>query len=133
MLKSFHLTTVFWAASILFITETALTHPLTVGSKFPVVTRSDTDKPVCYMQTLNGRTLNLSSLCGKKPSAQPQEVIDEDASLIDREVTYTEPETLSSRQASTQDEVFDPSGNKVDTTSVMVCTGTDCVESRLIR
>jgi hypothetical protein len=85
------------------------------------------------MQTLNGRILNLSSLCGKKPRTHPQEVIDENNNLIDREVTYTEPETLSSRQAATQDEVFDPSGNKVETTSIMVCTGTDCSESRLIR
>jgi hypothetical protein len=126
MLKSFHLTAVLWAASILFITETALTGPLTVGSKFPAETSSDTDKPVCYMQIANGRTLNLSSLCGKKPSAQPQEFIDEDRSVIDRGVTDTDRGTLSPRQAATQDDVFDSSGNKVRTTSVVTCTGTDC-------
>jgi hypothetical protein len=31
MVKSFHLTPMLWAASILFITETALTHPLTLA------------------------------------------------------------------------------------------------------
>jgi hypothetical protein len=126
MLKSLHLTAILWATSILFITETALTRPLTVGSKFPAETSSDTDKPVCYMQTPNGRTLNLSSLCGKRPSAQPQAVTSGDNSVIERRTADTESQTLSLGQAATQDEMFDSNGNKVKTTSVVTCTGTDC-------
>jgi hypothetical protein len=126
MLKFFHLTAVLCAASILFIAETALTHPVTVGSKFPAETNSDTDKPVCYMQTPNGTTLNLSSLCGKRPSAQPQAVTSGNNGVIERGTTDTEPQTLSLGQAAPQDEMFDPNGNKVRTTSVVSCTGTDC-------
>jgi hypothetical protein len=75
MLKSFHWIAVLTAASILCIAETALTRPLTVGDKYPVVPTSNTDQLVCYMQTADDRTLNLSSLCGKKPSVQPQVAI----------------------------------------------------------
>jgi hypothetical protein len=34
---------------------------------YPIVSSSDADTPVCYMQTANGQTENLSSMCGKKP------------------------------------------------------------------
>jgi hypothetical protein len=68
----FHLIAVLIATSILFVAETAFSHPLTIGDEYPVVSSPDTDKPVCYMQTVDGRTLDLSSLCGKKNSAQPQ-------------------------------------------------------------
>ncbi len=75
MLKFFHLTAVLSAASILFIAETALTHPLTTGDKYPVVPSSDTDTLSCYMQTADSRTLNLDNLCRNQPSAQSQVVI----------------------------------------------------------
>jgi hypothetical protein len=72
MHQFFHLIAVLTATSILFVAETAFSHPLIIGNKYPVVSRSDTDKPICYMQTVDGRTLNLSRLCEKKTSAQPQ-------------------------------------------------------------
>ncbi len=72
MLKYFHLTAVLWAGSILFIAETAFSLPLTTGDKYPVALSSDTDMPVCYMQTGDGRTLNLSSLCRDQPRPQSQ-------------------------------------------------------------
>lgn len=41
---------------------------------YPILSSSNTDTPVCYIQTTDGQTLNLSSMCGKKPdqpAAQP--------------------------------------------------------------
>ncbi len=34
---------------------------------YPILSSSDTDTSVCYIQTTDGQTLNLSSMCGKKP------------------------------------------------------------------
>jgi hypothetical protein len=34
----------------------------------PSIQNSNTDMPVCYMQTVAGRTLNLSRMCGKQPT-----------------------------------------------------------------
>jgi hypothetical protein len=78
MLKFLHLTAVFSVASILCIAEAGLSHPLSVKSQASGVPNSDTNKLVCYMQTADGRTLNLDSLCRNKPNkatAQPQIVV----------------------------------------------------------
>lgn len=83
MYQSFRFTAIFCSAWILFIPEMAFSRPLTTASKYSIVSNSDTDEPVCYMQTVDGRTVNLSSLCGKKisdqfqaePQAEPQVVI----------------------------------------------------------
>lgn len=63
MLKSFPLTALLSATSILLVAEATFSRPLTTGSQGSVVP----DKPVCFIQTANGTTLNLSSLCGKVP------------------------------------------------------------------
>jgi hypothetical protein len=65
MLKSFHLIAVLLAVSTLLIAETALSSSITPVSQYPVVPNSDIDNPVCYMQTADGRTLDLSNLCGE--------------------------------------------------------------------
>jgi len=73
MLKAFHVIAVLSATSILFIAPSALTRPITISNnKYPAVSTSDVDKPVCYMQTLDHRTLDLSRLCEKKASNQIQ-------------------------------------------------------------
>lgn len=74
MLKAFHLIPVISIASILFATETAFSRPPATDSRYPVVPSSDINNPVCFMQTADGRTLNLSSLCRKvsQPTTQAQ-------------------------------------------------------------
>lgn len=92
MLKTFCLTAVLSTALMPFLAEMALGNPLprssiysavpsaeststgsqSVGSQQPVVPNdSDPDQPVCYMQTADGRVLNLASLC-KQKSEQEQ-------------------------------------------------------------
>jgi hypothetical protein len=67
MLKSLHLIPVVLAVLLLFIAET----PSRSIAKnyqypqYPVVSNSDIDMLVCYMQTADGRTLDLSNLCRK--------------------------------------------------------------------
>ncbi|HEY9671528.1 MAG TPA: hypothetical protein V6D11_08800 [Waterburya sp.] len=68
MLKFLNFTVAFVTASILLITNTASSQPPTVSSKYSTVPISDNDEPVCYMQISDGRTLDLSRLCEKKPS-----------------------------------------------------------------
>ena len=75
MLKPLHLATVFSAGSILLIAKAAFSRPSTISSQYPVKPSSNTDNLVCYMQTADGTTLNLNSLCGKKPSLQSQAVV----------------------------------------------------------
>lgn len=71
MMNCFHLTTILTVSSILFLAETALTHPLMISSEHPVVLTLGKNELVCYMQTADGRTLNLSSLCQQKPRSRP--------------------------------------------------------------
>jgi hypothetical protein len=88
MHQSFRFTAIFCSAWILFIPETAFSCPLTTASKYPVVSNLDTDEPVCYMQTVDGRTVNLSSLCGKKISAQSQAQPQTQPQVVISDVSY---------------------------------------------
>jgi hypothetical protein len=54
--QSVTLTTVF----IFLIAQTAFGLPL----NYPVVQNSDSNTPFCYMKTQDGRTLDLSNICG---------------------------------------------------------------------
>ena len=72
MLNSLDWTVALATASLLFMAKTAFSQPPTVSYKYPVVPSSDTGQLVCYMQTVDGKTLNLSSLCGKKTNVQSQ-------------------------------------------------------------
>lgn len=74
MLKPFSLIPIISATSILFLADTAFSNSLPTGSIYPEVPNPDIAQPVCYMQTGDGRTLNLSRLCEKKqnPVVQPQ-------------------------------------------------------------
>jgi hypothetical protein len=71
MLKLFHLRAAFYAVLISLITETALGRPLAVDFKYPEVPNLDMDELVCYMQTADGRVLNLQSLCQPIRSVVP--------------------------------------------------------------
>ena len=71
MLKLFRLTGVFCAVLMPLIAETAFDRPIALGSQYPVVPSSDRDELVCYMQTADGRVLNLHSLCKPVRSVVP--------------------------------------------------------------
>lgn len=75
MPSSLHLTIALATASILSIAETAASQVATLTSNYSLVPSSNTDQLVCYMQTADGRTLNLDSLCIKKLNEQSQIVI----------------------------------------------------------
>ncbi len=74
MLESLRLIDGFWATLILFIIETSFSGPLAADSYYPVVPSLDIEKLVCYMQTADGRTLNLDTLCRKQLRADFQTV-----------------------------------------------------------
>lgn len=125
MLKYFHLRVAFLAASMLFIAETASSNP-PIGSESPMITGLNTDNLVCYMQTADGRTVNLDSLCINQPQIVASafrynddhiiisvinktetnvnfikvdyEVIGQDSSVIQSKATYTAQHTLSPGQ-----------------------------------
>ncbi len=60
------------ATLIPFMAQSAFSLPPTRNSQDSVVQR-DTNKPVCYMETTEGRTLNLSSMCGGNNQKNPQQ------------------------------------------------------------
>ncbi len=66
MLKFFHLTAIVSSVLILSIAETAFSSSITAGSQYPGGSNSDRDNLLCYMQTEDGRILNLNNLCGKQ-------------------------------------------------------------------
>ena len=68
MLKCLNPTRTLSTALTLLVTDIAFSQPLRASSQYPVVLNSDINKPVCYMQTPDGGTLDLSSLCGKVSS-----------------------------------------------------------------
>lgn len=59
MPKLSYLTAVLSTALVSLMAEAAFSRPLT----YPVVQNSDT-APLCYMQTSDGRTLDLTEMCG---------------------------------------------------------------------
>lgn len=71
MLKLFRLTVVLSAVLMPLATKTAFGRPIALGSQYPAVPSSDMSNPVCYMQTADGRVLNLHSLCKPVRSIVP--------------------------------------------------------------
>jgi hypothetical protein len=66
MLKFLRLTAILSSVLILSIAETAFSSSITAGSQYPGIPNSDRDNLFCYMQTEDGRILNLNNLCGKQ-------------------------------------------------------------------
>ncbi len=60
------------AILIPFMEQSAFSFTQTISSQDPVVP-IDTDKPVCYMETTDGRTLNLSSMCRRNNKIESQQ------------------------------------------------------------
>jgi uncharacterized protein YjbI with pentapeptide repeats len=45
--------------------DVAASNPLSVGSKYQILVSSETDTPACYIQTEDGKILDLRNLCGQ--------------------------------------------------------------------
>jgi len=65
MLKCFFLPTTLSVILIPFMAEVAFSRPVFSDSQHPKVHNSEVDLPLCYIQTADGRTLNLQKLCNK--------------------------------------------------------------------
>lgn len=46
-------------------TRVAFSHPLSPSSQSPKLQNAPVDVPFCYMQTIDGRTLDLQKLCSQ--------------------------------------------------------------------
>lgn len=60
------------AALIPLMAQSALSFPQTEGSYYSSVPIKETDQPVCYLQTIDGRTLDLSNMCQRDDSKNRQ-------------------------------------------------------------
>lgn len=67
MLKLFRLTGFSFFVLSTLLGETAFGSSPPKKDQNPNVAESETDVPVCYIQTTNNTTLNLSSLCNQTP------------------------------------------------------------------
>lgn len=65
MVRPFLLPTTLSVVLILFMTEVTFSRPVFSDSQHPKVQNSEVDLPLCYMQTADGRTLNLQKLCSE--------------------------------------------------------------------
>jgi hypothetical protein len=119
MPNCWHLTIALATVSTLFISETASSQLSTVSSNYHLVSGSNTDQLVCYMQTADGRTINLDSLCIKKRSNQSQIVISDmthkDNSLIGRVVNRSSKTIYNTR---VNYEVIDENDRVIDRGSI---------------
>ncbi|MBD1889432.1 hypothetical protein [Coleofasciculus sp. FACHB-SPT9] len=67
MFRYFRLTATVSTALISLFPGIAFSLPLQADSPYPVVPASNIDIPVCYLQTEDGRTVDLGKLCIQAP------------------------------------------------------------------
>ncbi len=67
MQKTLHLTAFLWIASSLLVNYHPSSNSWIPNFKAARASASEIDTPFCYMQTSDGRTLDLTQLCGQKP------------------------------------------------------------------
>ena len=67
MLRCFRLTATLSTVLISLVPGMALSLPLQPDSPYPVVPASNIDVPVCYLETEDGRTVDLGKLCIQTP------------------------------------------------------------------
>ncbi|MBD2537591.1 hypothetical protein H6G60_01905 [Coleofasciculus sp. FACHB-SPT36] len=67
MQKTLTLTISFWIASIFFGNHQSSGNSWITNLQAVRASASEIDMPFCYMQTSDGRTLDLTQLCGEKP------------------------------------------------------------------
>lgn len=64
VLRSLCLATTLSVAITPLITEVGFSRPVFPASQYPQVPNNNLNVPVCYIQTTDGRTLDLQKLCG---------------------------------------------------------------------
>jgi hypothetical protein len=64
----FSVSSVLSATLIPLLAEIAVSSPVAAQSIYPLVENADTTPPLCYMQTADGRVLQLDRLCNNKSS-----------------------------------------------------------------
>jgi hypothetical protein len=67
-----HLAGGFLVGSVLVIAATRFSRAGTPSFSYPTVPQSTINELLCYMQTGDGRVLNLDRLCGSQPNGQSQ-------------------------------------------------------------
>ncbi len=53
-------------AFVPFASKSAFARPLSIIYQYPEVLNPQTNSSICYLETIDGRTLNLNTLCTKK-------------------------------------------------------------------
>ena len=67
MLKRlFCLTATMSVALVPFLSESTFARPLSINSQYPEVLSPKTNSSICYMETKDGKILNLDILCANK-------------------------------------------------------------------
>ncbi len=54
------------AALIPLLSKSTFARPLSTNSQYPEILNPQTNSSICYMETKDGKTLNLNTLCAKK-------------------------------------------------------------------
>jgi len=65
MLKYFNLPTALFFVLTPLMAKTTFSLPVPTGAQNPKVQNPEINLPVCYLQTADGRILNLQRLCGQ--------------------------------------------------------------------
>ncbi|MBA2749217.1 MAG: hypothetical protein H0U45_10885 [Tatlockia sp.] len=71
MLKQLFCLTTISAVLIPCLSASTFARPLSINSQYPEVLNPKTNSSICYMETNDGRTLNLNILCTKKLESNP--------------------------------------------------------------
>ncbi len=127
-IKIWSLTTVISSVVLSFLPGINLGYPQSVQAKSEVIAQLQADELVCYMQSADGRTVNLTALCGQPstPSFSPPKlsaVVSESAKTPLSNVSYSgnllSGQVTNRTKNTVQDvkvnyEVLDSQGNAID-------------------
>ncbi len=118
MLKKFTLIAAFSFTSILFLAKIAFSRQIIVDLQYPLVRSLNTENPFCYMQTGDGRTFNLSSLCEKTRNSDRAFISDVryDGNQMIGHIVNQTGKTIHNVRV--KYEVFGEDGNVIDTGTV---------------
>ena len=83
MMRCVYCTTALSVVVTPLTTKVALGSPVSLDFQYPQVQSFD-DAPVCFMQTSDGRILNLQALCGKQSASTSPPESSPEAELYNR-------------------------------------------------
>ena len=128
MLRGWYLILVASYVLLSFLAELCLGHPRLAAAKSLVVAEFQKDESVCFMQTRDGRTVNLTALCGSQsvPAVSPPKLsaadseaakmplssVGYDGNSLSGQVTNQTGDTV--RNVRVNYEVLDSQGNLID-------------------